>query len=247
MNQETEQNQQVEYTPTDETPPPPSPHAEVISHLAHSKIVRRVLLPLYLVIMVVFLYKFMGWYSNRQTITQPKVEQTAQAPIPTAVTQPPANVQVTTTPNATVTVAAPPASISAPVAVTVSPEQAQQTEDELLDLKNTLSEHEKTLKEIKASIGKLNNSVNSVSHKVGKMLIKPKPIIIKKKIAAQAISYHVTAIIQGRAWLEDVNGNTITVRVGDTLNGGKVDFISPEKGVVALSNGEIIQYGTNDF
>jgi hypothetical protein len=49
-------------------------------------------------------------------------------------------------------------------------------------------------------------------------------------------------------WLESADGKSVTLRVGDSLEGyGTVDVISPRQGMVLMSNGSYFQYGVNDF
>lgn len=52
------------------------------------------------------------------------------------------------------------------------------------------------------------------------------------------VNYDVQAIIPGRAWLKSNTGDTVTVAVGDTLDGlGKVTKIDPYDGVVQVNTG----------
>jgi intracellular multiplication protein IcmG len=59
-------------------------------------------------------------------------------------------------------------------------------------------------------------------------------------------SYFVQAIIPGRAWLEDSQGQTITVANGDEVPGfGQVTNIDPQNGVVLTSSGIKFMYAIN--
>lgn len=70
----------------------------------------------------------------------------------------------------------------------------------------------------------------------------------KKRSFKLPVAYHVRAIVPGRVWLESAKGDSISLRVGDKLEGyGTVNAIVPDKGMAVMSNGSIIQYGVDDF
>lgn len=55
--------------------------------------------------------------------------------------------------------------------------------------------------------------------------------------------WYIQALLPGRAWLFQADGNNITVRTGDSLAGyGKIKDILVVKGVVMTSSGAIIRY-----
>ena len=111
----------------------------------------------------------------------------------------------------------------------------------LVSLNNNLN---KSLGDLSLSVNNLATNVNTLVM-ASKKAAKPK----KKKITrvVRRNVYHVKAIVPGRAWLEDSKGSTITVRIGDMINNGKVEMISPAQGIVVTSSGEVIQYGDNDI
>ncbi len=56
--------------------------------------------------------------------------------------------------------------------------------------------------------------------------------------------YRVDAVIPGRAWLKNQNGNTVTVSKGDQIRGyGYVTLIDAEEGLVVTSSGIVFRYG----
>lgn len=260
MNEQEQKEQKpemnpIEYKPPEEEPTPPSPGAEVMSHIASSKLVKRVLLPIYLILIIIFIYKFMGWYGNRKQAAQPKTVQQAQTVAPpvkqpvVVAPQPVAQTQLVAPPAAPVT-ENPPQTVNVPNQpdqLSMLVQQTKEEQDELNQMKTTLDTHDANIKNLNDAIAKLTSSVDSMSSKLTKLLKKPKPMKIKKKVVVPMRSYHVTAILPGRAWLEDNEGKTTTVRVGDMINGGRVQLISQQQGIVGLSTGEIIQYGANDF
>jgi hypothetical protein len=55
--------------------------------------------------------------------------------------------------------------------------------------------------------------------------------------------YRIKAVISGRAWLEDRNGQNITVKVGDKLpTYGRITEIKPIEGIVNTSSGRVISF-----
>jgi intracellular multiplication protein IcmG len=76
--------------------------------------------------------------------------------------------------------------------------------------------------------------------KVTKVKVKSKPKFTLK--------YTTRALIDGRAWLVSSDGTTLSVSVGDTLEGGygKVVAILPIQGIVTTSSGKNISLGQND-
>lgn len=96
-------------------------------------------------------------------------------------------------------------------------------------------------------IEQLSTAMQQVIAEIEKIKSPPAKSQPKKSMAAP-IAYHVRAIVPGRVWLESANGRSVTLRVGDKLDDyGVVRVISPQNGMVIMSNGAIIQYGSNDF
>jgi intracellular multiplication protein IcmG len=62
-----------------------------------------------------------------------------------------------------------------------------------------------------------------------------------------AVRYFLKAVIPGRAWLIDSNGNTYTVREGSKLaNYGTIRFIDARRSRVLTSSGKIIAFSQDD-
>ncbi len=78
----------------------------------------------------------------------------------------------------------------------------------------------------------------------------------KKKITPKAkpnltamplVRYFLQAVIPGRAWLIDSNGDTYTVREGSKVaNYGMIRYIDAERGRVLTSSGKIISFSQDD-
>lgn len=70
-----------------------------------------------------------------------------------------------------------------------------------------------------------------------------KPNRIKKLPPAPVLSFHLRAVIPGRAWIEDSEGGTASVTVGSKVkNYGIVRAIEVEAGRVLTSSGKVITY-----
>jgi intracellular multiplication protein IcmG len=70
----------------------------------------------------------------------------------------------------------------------------------------------------------------------------PKAMLAKPIV--KRTSYFVEAVVPGRAWLQTSNGRTVTVTIGERLNGyGLVTLIDPYTGNVKTSSGAMIRYG----
>lgn len=89
----------------------------------------------------------------------------------------------------------------------------------------------------------LNTSMQVLSAQVMAQNEKTKP----KKALPPKPTYSVKAIVPGRAWLKSSMGNSITVKVGDKIEGyGVVQTINSPQGLVGMSNGTVFEYGEND-
>lgn len=116
--------------------------------------------------------------------------------------------------------------------------------DNVKSLSDRYSGMQSQLNDIQSSIKELNNKVT-----------KPAPVVSKavKRTPhrylppAPRVTYSLKALVPGRAWLQASNGGTVTVKVGDQLQGyGIVTAIEPVQGWVATSSGKYIGYGSDD-
>ena len=70
----------------------------------------------------------------------------------------------------------------------------------------------------------------------------------KKKLEAKVVkkplkNYFIRAVVEGRAWLVDKSGNSMTISVGDQVpDYGKVEKIYSAQGFIVTSSGRIIQF-----
>lgn len=197
--------------------------------------VRRIAIPLFIIIFIFLMYKVLGWYSASKQPAQPKIVKTELV-----ATVKPAVVESVVPLNNEMT-----------QKITSLMDQVQKNSDELTKIETALSENDAKFSELNSSMINLSGAINALVSKIEsintpKPKAKPKKVRKFRKVAPRAL-YHVKAIVPGRAWLEDSDGMTITVRTGDRLNGGIIELISPQQGIIATSSGEIIQYGSNDI
>lgn len=126
-------------------------------------------------------------------------------------------------------------------------QQATSDKDSITNLGNAIAKTQQDLAAIGQQIEQLTNSVQQILAELAKMEAEKAAAkkVVKRK---PPVAYHVRAIVPGRAWLESADGKSVTLRVGDKLEGyGVVRVIAPRQGMVLMSNGSVIQYGINDF
>lgn len=222
-------------------------------------ILKKLALPVGIIVSVLILYAFLSWSSGggkeKATSAQvivPKKEATAT---PEVVSQP------------TFTQAVPsaqPVISQSQIANMVSGELARSqgalqnklddlagqiasNRDQINNLSTSIDQNKQDIATINQNISNIVNTLQDVVKTLQKLTAPKKP----KKVAKKAVApkqYHVKAIVPGRAWLESSDGNLITLRVGDKLEGyGTIELISPRQGLVVTSTGAQIQYGVNDI
>lgn len=119
--------------------------------------------------------------------------------------------------------------------------------NQLLGLKEAISKTQEDISSVGQNVGQLTATTQQLLLEVQQLKAPPK-IKPKKKAAKPLAVYHIRAIVPGRVWIESADGRDVTLRVGDSLEGyGTVEVISPQQGMVLMSNGSYIQYGINDF
>jgi hypothetical protein len=125
------------------------------------------------------------------------------------------------------------------------------------DVKSAIQALDLQLSSIQTSLANLNNQLSQVNDEVQSLhagqetLIqnqtKPvKKLTEKKKESPKAI-YYVRALIPNRVWLTTPEGSTLTLAVGDKLDGyGVIDSINADQGIVTFSSGAVIGYSPDD-
>jgi intracellular multiplication protein IcmG len=98
-------------------------------------------------------------------------------------------------------------------------------------------------------VNNLNTAVSELSKIVQQLTLEQKTVeITKVRKIKPKITYHVRAIVPGRAWLEADDGTTVTVRPGSKLNDyGTVTKIDAREGIIRTDLGFVIKHGINDI
>ncbi|MEC7031002.1 MAG: hypothetical protein VXW87_05010 [Pseudomonadota bacterium] len=69
----------------------------------------------------------------------------------------------------------------------------------------------------------------------------------EKKAVEKKQDYKIRAVISGRAWVEDKEGNNMTVKVGDNIpTYGRVTKIRPVEGLIETSSGRVISFSHDE-
>lgn len=121
--------------------------------------------------------------------------------------------------------------------------QLQRLQDQMKTMQDDLRKTTEAQRVLNDNISGLNAELKELVNQLnttGKPRKKPK-IILTEIMPA----YHLRAVIPGRAWLEDDQGQTLTVAIGDKLLGyGRVSNIDAQQGIVSTTSGKVI--GFND-
>lgn len=108
-----------------------------------------------------------------------------------------------------------------------------------IDLRNRMDK-------IDSNLSTLTKMVERSSMQIS-ALVKTQEKENKKETKEALQEFRIRAIISGRAWLEDGQGNNITVKVGDNLpTYGRIVKIKPVEGVVETSSGRTIMFSNNE-
>ena len=219
---------------------------EIISNINR----RKLLMPLIIVVAILVIYAMFNFYGSKKTSA---VEQERLAE--QAMTAPPHAVVPTTTASSV-----PTARASQPLVHTQLESEANMLPQELEKLSHDLTVSQKQLAKLDDAVSQTQQEISAVSSKLDQLTtamqqlllevekLKPPKVSQKKQVAKPIPIYHIRAIVPGRVWLESADGKSVTLRVGDVLEGyGRVEAISPRQGFVLMSNGTYIQYGENDF
>lgn len=118
-----------------------------------------------------------------------------------------------------------------------NPTAVKQMQQGLSEVNHSIDSLQKTVVSLSASVETLSNQVQKLTAEQAAAKAQPIP----------AQTYHLKSLITGRAWIEDTEGELLTVKVGDIVPGyGKVTGIDPEGGLVTTASGTNITYGPND-
>lgn len=124
-----------------------------------------------------------------------------------------------------------------------------QNSAKITNIENELNRVQSLASKTDGIINNLNMTVSELSKTVQQLIQEQKAAeITKVKKIKPKITYHVRAIVPGRAWLEANDGTTVTVRPGSKLNNyGTVTKIDAHEGTVRTDLGFVIKHGVNDI
>lgn len=222
---------------------------------------KRLLMPIVLIVVITLVYQFLNWYSNRSGDASAKQEAVvAQKTIQSAsALSQLKSAEIGLQPGSAIADSA--ADLPVQQKLDILASSAVSNTEQLTKIGTSVAQTETVLTSLNQNVGSLSKSVQSLSSNVQhfsapskvkaaatKVKKTPRKKRIVKKDVPPRVIYHVKAIVPGLAWLEDSDGDTVAVRVGDKLEGyGDVRLISPKQGMVITSSGAVIQYGVNDF
>ena len=113
---------------------------------------------------------------------------------------------------------------------------AQNNSNENKILQNEINRLNATLLDINSKMKDYNTTIKTISHALGITSAQLKVLVAQQADHAQKLT--LRAVVQGRAWLVDEDGNTHTVAKGDSIPYyGKVQRIDADNDQVEMSSG----------
>ena len=207
---------------------------------------KRIFIVLAIIVVIFFAYNFFNWYSGQKQDVQDKkpsaVKQSQLVTLPTPIVIGDKTNLITSDADDS----------SVRKQLDILSQEVESNREQLAELNNSLSQGQQVMENLNKNISSLSVSLRDIGEKVQQIAIKETKPVAKKELKSNVIKkkipvYHVKAIVPERVWLESDTGETVSVRVGDTLDGyGSVQAISPKQGIVVTSS-KIIKYGNNDF
>lgn len=208
---------------------------------------KKFIVPVGIIVAIIVVYKLLNWYSSSPTPSKQEQElaQKNNASAATVATQP----VVPPTPSADQLVMQQNEAMRQKID-TLS-QQIQTMQSVVSTLNDSVTQNKTDIQSLSKSIETINASIldmNKNTQVIYSMVKKP---VKSKRYRSWArfkpIYYHVKAIVPGRVWLESSEGSSVSLKVGDRLNGfGSVKSIDPDNGIVIMSSGTIFKYGRND-
>lgn len=204
---------------------------------------KKILIPAFIVFGVYGLYKFMEFRDKQQIKAQ----------------QPPATAVETTQPQVPQqTVAQTPTpgdALAVKTDLQATVEQANKNQAQLESLGTQLNQLQLAQTQMNSELSELSDVIKALTAKLDQPrpeVVAPQPQVVRKvkryhRRVVRGPSYHVRAVVPGRAWLVSSRGRLFTVRTGDRIAGlGIVEDIDIIRGVVIMSSGREITYGKYD-
>lgn len=207
-------------------------------------------------VVLMFAYKFIGSYlfSSKDTISEIKPAITEPVPAPI---QPASNVEPTPpipAPSLNVTTSEPSAEMKSNLSSLVLGQENLNSQistfsGQIDNLNSNVDALNAKISDLERLITNLSSKLDSQAQIIERMSAKPAKAVVRhtERPVKHIVRYYIQAVIPGRAWLVDDNGNTLTVREGSHIPGyGRVRLIDPNQGRVMTSSGMIIRFSQSD-
>lgn len=202
---------------------------------------KKVLVPALIILGVYGLYKFMEFRDKQQLKVQQPTNTTVEA-----AKQPPA----AAVPNQPVN-----DNLVVKNDLQAAIEQTNKNQAQLESVGTQLNQLQLTQTQMNSELNELSDAVKALAAKLEQprpTMITPRPRLVKRvrryhRRAVPSVSYHLRAVVPGRAWIESSSGRLFTVRTGDRIVGfGIIEEIDVTRGLVITSSGREITYGKYD-
>lgn len=120
-------------------------------------------------------------------------------------------------------------------------QQLDKLQSQITSLQDTIQKLQDSQNSLATIIGSMNEQLKIIS--VGATAPTSKKTPIRKVLTAILPVYHLRAIIPGRAWLEDDQGQSISVAIGDRVMGyGIITQIDAGQGLIITDSGRRIGF-----
>lgn len=124
--------------------------------------------------------------------------------------------------------------------------QLTQLQNQISGLQGNLQQLKKSQQQLTSQVQEFNSQFKELTSQLLTAVTKPSATTPGPQPQVQLMPYpvyHMRAVIPGRAWLEDDQGQSLSVAVGDRLPGyGKVTAINSQQGYVATNLGKVIRF-----
>lgn len=125
-------------------------------------------------------------------------------------------------------------------------QQVKQMNDQVLAVQESVANESKKQVEMTTQmVNELRNELYDIRGRVAVIedKLKPKPVEVHKNLK----TFYLRGIIEGRAWINTPKGESMTIRVGDSIpDYGKVTGIFPDQGFVMTTSKRMIVFSRND-
>ncbi|HJN37776.1 MAG TPA: hypothetical protein QF353_03265 [Gammaproteobacteria bacterium] len=141
---------------------------------------------------------------------------------------------------------------AAPQIVHVVPDTG--LKDSVGDLRTSYEDQQQKVSGLQDAYGQLSYQMKGVNQQLHSITMqlntinaqlarKPVPKKEVKKVVKLKPTYFIKAIVDGRAWVRNLQNNTLTVAVGDMIpKYGKVTGIYPEEGFITTASGRVVRF-----